>query len=268
MPVNSFDTIAPKYARDAAVQRSAGARLLDLLAVGPDADVLDLGCGPGHLARRIRDLTAGRIVGVDPSAGMIAEARARFGGDGLVFEVGAAETLSAASAFDVIYCNSTLQWFRDPSRALQACARALRPGGRLGVQAPAGKAYCPNFLAAVAALTRDGRTAETFRAFRPPWFFLPDAASYAALATAAGLAVDICRIEREAERMEAAQVVRVFESGAAAGYLDPSCYGSPWPPDYADAAREVVAAALRAQAGPDGMLEIVFNRLYLLAHKP
>jgi len=266
--MNAFDTIARRYARDAAVQLTAGERLLALLRVRPDADVLDLGCGPGHLTRRLRELTAGRILGVDPSAGMVAEARRRFGGDGIDFAVGAAEHLPAADAFDAIFCNSALQWFRDPARALRACAQALRAGGAIAVQAPAGREYCPNFLAAVDALARDPRTAATFRAFRPPWFYRPEAADYAALATAAGLAVDLCRIEREATRMRAAEVVRVFESGAAAGYLDPACYGAPWPPAYEATARAVLAAALRSQAGADGTVELVFHRLYLLAHKP
>lgn len=44
--------------------------------VPPDGDVLDVGCGTGGLLKRLRrDGSRGRLVGLDPSAGMLAVAR-------------------------------------------------------------------------------------------------------------------------------------------------------------------------------------------------
>src|SRR6266705_1878028 len=53
-------------------------RLLDDLALRPEDRVVELGCGPGGLSRRIlRRLGAGGVlVGVDCSEGLLAQARA------------------------------------------------------------------------------------------------------------------------------------------------------------------------------------------------
>jgi ubiquinone/menaquinone biosynthesis C-methylase UbiE len=96
-----FDAVAGRYERDALVQRAASEILFDLLQIGPQEAVLDLGCGSGGLTRRIRSLTAGRILGVDPSPAMIAEASAAQTDPNLRFEVCRAEDLAASEEFDI-----------------------------------------------------------------------------------------------------------------------------------------------------------------------
>ncbi|KAF0144457.1 MAG: type 11 methyltransferase [Rhodospirillaceae bacterium] len=100
-----FSRLAPSYERMAVLERATGERLLDMLAVGPRDFVLDLGCGPGHLTRRIRIRTNGKLVGVDASAGMIAQARWHAHGSGIIFQVKMAEELDFDRNFNVI-CQS------------------------------------------------------------------------------------------------------------------------------------------------------------------
>lgn len=54
-------------------------RMLDLCPVGAGARVLDVGCGLGHELMRLAPQVGrgGRIVGVDASPSMVAEARRR-----------------------------------------------------------------------------------------------------------------------------------------------------------------------------------------------
>src|SRR5262249_5506514 len=88
-----------------------------MLEIGPREDVLDLGCRTGHLTKRLSEITAGREVGIDPAPGMVAQARSKYCSERISFEVAAAENLQANVEFAVIFCNSALQWFRDPARA-------------------------------------------------------------------------------------------------------------------------------------------------------
>lgn len=265
--MNDFTAIAPSYRQTATVQQSASERLLAMLALSRADDVLDLGCGTGHITQAIRALTDGRVAGLDPSEGMIAEAR-RNAEEAIEFHTGPVETLHMPGSFDAIFCNSAFQWFRDPRRALANCLAALRPGGRMALQAPARADYCPNFTRATDALRHDSRTAETYSRFRSPWFFLETAQDYAALFTQAGFDVLSAEIEEVAQRCTPAKALEVFNSGAAAGYLNPACYDVPFPPDYPAAARDVIARDLHAQAGADGLLDLNFYRIYLLARKP
>lgn len=262
-----FTTIAARYERDSLIQKSAAERLIGLLEIGPADDVLDLGCGTGNLTRTIRALAGGKVAGVDSSKGMIGAAAEKKDGAEIEFRTGAAEDLADTEAFSVIFCNSAFQWFRDPAAALANCHRALRPGGRMGIQAPAKKAYCPNFLDAIDAAARDPRTAKTFSGFRPPWIFLETAEEYSALFRRAGFSVPFAVIEEIKTVHSPDEVMTIFESGAAAGYLNREFYRDPIDEAYTAAFRETVRDAFRRQAGRDGNVGLLFNRIYLVAVK-
>jgi trans-aconitate methyltransferase len=267
MRSTDFTEISSRYERDSLIQKSAADRLISLLDIRRDDDVLDLGCGTGSLTRKIRAVTDGRVGGVDPSAGMIREAEAVRAGLNVSYEVKSAEKLDYRDAFSVILCNSAIQWFHDHRRALENCHQALRIGGRMGIQAPARKSYCPNFLAAIDAVAKDHRTARIFAGFKPPWLFLDTAGEYAAMFKQAGLTVPFAKIETVSTLHSLDEVMTIFESGAAAGYLNQEYYSTKISEDYARAFREAVKGSFRNQANAQGKVELVFNRIYLLAVK-
>jgi SAM-dependent methyltransferase len=110
-------------------------RLLDLAQPRPGERVLDVGCGTGIAARRAapRVGTAGRVVGLDASPGMLAVAGAAAGRERLSIDwkEGRAEALPFADgAFDLVLCQYALMFFADPSAALAEMRRVLAAGGR------------------------------------------------------------------------------------------------------------------------------------------
>src|SRR5262249_41418592 len=59
----------------------ASEALLDDLALPADARVVELGCGPGAFSARVlRRIPRGTLVGVDSSAGLLAQARSSLAG--------------------------------------------------------------------------------------------------------------------------------------------------------------------------------------------
>ncbi|MCY4102268.1 MAG: class I SAM-dependent methyltransferase [bacterium] len=102
-----------------------------------DAEVLDVGCGPGTitlgLARR-----AGRVVGVDMSPEMVEACGALAAREGVAnvsFEAGSAYELPFdGDAFDMVYAHQVLQHLADPVAALREFRRVLRPGGLVAVR--------------------------------------------------------------------------------------------------------------------------------------
>jgi trans-aconitate methyltransferase len=265
--MSTFTTIAPTYRQTSVLQQSASDQLFSMLALVRSDDVLDLGCGPGLLTREIRARTDGVVVGVDPSEGMIAQAQGQ-GATNITFLVSAAEDLAMPGQFDAIFCNSALQWFCDPARALTNCADALRPGGRIALQAPARTDYCPAFVRATAALAHDPRTRADFQRFRSPWFFCETAEEYADLVTCAGLAVQSAAIEAVTHRCSPEAAGASFESGAAAGYLNPAYYAGGLPAEYGAVARSIIADQFQLQADGTGLIDLTFFRVFVLARKP
>ncbi len=263
----NFTEIAARYDRDSLIQKSASERLLGLLEIKRTDRVLDLGCGTGTLTQKIRARTDGSVFGIDASPGMIREAERNRQGLDITYDVLTAEELDARDLFDVIFCNSAFQWFRTPGQALRNCHTALLAGGRMGIQAPATKTYCPNFLTALDAVRRDARTAKTFSGFQSPWLFFDTAEEYSALFRQAAFLVPFSIIEEVRTRHAPEEVMTIFESGAAAGYLNQEYYQDGIDDSYTGAFREIVRKAFREQAVHDGKVELLFNRIYLVAIK-
>jgi ubiquinone/menaquinone biosynthesis C-methylase UbiE len=179
--MSTFSKISEYYEKTSVVQRSASDILLDILDIRETDDVLDLGCGPGHLTKRLREISKGRVVGVDAAGGMIAEAKDSYGRDSIEFRACAAEDMEFKGEFDVIFCNSSFQWFKPPEPVIKKCHQALWKEERIGIQAPAKRIYSPNFVKAVEQVQSDTRTRGIFSHFHSPWFFLERSSGYGAL---------------------------------------------------------------------------------------
>lgn len=262
-----FSKIATKYEDYSLVQKSAGEVLLKLLEIGDNDDVLDLGCGVGNLTREIRAITKGKVVGIDPSEGMIREAIEKSKGLGIIFEVKGAEEIMYKSCFDIIFCNSAFQWFKDPQKAVKNCYAALRESGRIGIQAPAKKVYSPNFIEAVEKVKEDPRTKEIFAHFKEPWFFLETADEYRELFEKCGFRMVLSKIESVRTKHTPKEVFSIFLSGAIAGYLNQDFYDVKIDEDYRDTFKEIVKDAFVQQANNQGEVTLVFNRIFLVASK-
>ncbi|KAL1748305.1 S-adenosyl-L-methionine-dependent methyltransferase [Schizophyllum fasciatum] len=191
--------------------------VMNLLAPQPGEHILDLGCGTGELtavlARAVGSSAAatatslGYVLGLDGSSNMVDRARevvnaARAAStesaiapvdllvaDAQTFQLppssGDASVGAWAGAFDAVFSNATLHWCsKDPLGALQAAARALRPGGRF-VAEMGGMGNCIGVRAALhAALRRRGRDPVAV----DPWFF-PSVEEYSALLIHAGFTI-------------------------------------------------------------------------------
>lgn len=137
-----------------------------LLELGARGRVLDVGCGPGHVAlllvARRPDL---ELVGVDLSRHMLRiaeEHRAVSAHAGRVrFEVADAKDLPYADGeFDAVCSNTILHHISDPAPFLRECGRVLAPGGALLVR----DLYRPASAAAADALVARHAAGEPPRA--------------------------------------------------------------------------------------------------------
>lgn len=135
-------------------------RLLDELALRPNDRVVELGCGPGGLSRRIlRRLGAGGVlVGVDRSEGLLAQAAAALTGAGPArFEPTCADIAELGAwldGADVIVGRAVLHHLPLAELFVGRLLAALRPGTRVGFIEPDFRSP----LARLAHLEATGRT--------------------------------------------------------------------------------------------------------------
>ena len=108
-----------------------GAEMVELLAPQPGERILDVGCGTGHLTKRIAESGA-IVIGMDSSPDMIAAARAKY--PDIEFRFADAADFEFDETFDAIFSNAALHWVRRAEDAVICMTRALAPLGRFVVE--------------------------------------------------------------------------------------------------------------------------------------
>jgi len=98
--------------------------------LSPDA-ILDVGCGEGLLANKLKVLPYRQFVGVDISSAAIAKAQRLLGDARTSFVVGDAHEFVPEMAFDVIIFNQCLYYMPDPVGMIRRYAKFLKPSGRI-----------------------------------------------------------------------------------------------------------------------------------------
>jgi len=133
---SSYDEVAEEYVRRIAGElehKPFDRELLDRYAAMFSANetVCDLGCGPAHVARYLRERGV-KVIGIDLSPGMVEQAR-RLNpeldirqGDMMALDVPDESWAGIVAFYSIIHIPRT-----SVARALSELGRCLRPGGRL-----------------------------------------------------------------------------------------------------------------------------------------
>jgi ubiquinone/menaquinone biosynthesis C-methylase UbiE len=135
--VVDFNAMAETYDALRFVQVCAR-RLVELAALPPGAQVLDIGTGTGWAALAAAQHVGptGRVLGVDLAPELLERARRKVAAAGLThveFREGDAERLDLGDQrFDVALCASGLFFVPDMLAALREWHRVLKPGGQVG----------------------------------------------------------------------------------------------------------------------------------------
>lgn len=248
------------YAAATGHHRAHDGEVLDGVGLGPGTRVLDVGCGVGDLTLALWEAVQprGTVVGLDVSASVLERAAAAAGDrPGLSWVRAPAQDVADAvepASVDAVVSVAALHWVpgADQPEVLAGIAAVLRPGGRLSLDmGGAGQ------LAEVFAVLDEVSAAHGGGAC--PLFF-PDAATYRALAEAAGLVVQRCGLVAQRRDLGDAAGVSAWLASQVLPAYRPSLAEQAWEA-FAVAADERVRAAM-----PDHVAAYV--RLRLAARRP
>jgi ubiquinone/menaquinone biosynthesis C-methylase UbiE len=254
----SFERSAGRYDDHVAFNRAGVRRLVAALPDERYRSLLDVACGTGFASlEMIRRHGVERIVGIDASPAMLEEFRLKLRGHPEVrAELHAADVLAMPvepGTFDAVICSMALHWFGDRPGAIAAMARAVRPGGVLGIlgPGPGHDAECVALLLGVS----------------PPLLpQLPQAIldnelyprQVEADVTAAGLEIVDMWLETRVRRVPPERYLARMR--AVGSHL--------WdhlPPYQQESALERVRRVLAHAAGPDGRFAYTFTKLFVIA---
>lgn len=165
------DWDARTYERVSGPQAEWAQGVIDRLGLVGDEVVLDAGCGSGRVTRMLLErLPEGRVVAVDSSPSMVAEARKALDpGRTTVFEADLAQ-LRLDEPVDLAFSNAVFHWVPDHDALFSRMFEALRPGGRLEAQC-GGEGNVAGFVELAAAVGEREPFAPHLGGWTGPWNF-------------------------------------------------------------------------------------------------
>ncbi|MFF3152334.1 class I SAM-dependent methyltransferase [Streptomyces sp. NPDC057910] len=113
------------------------------VGLAPGDTVLDAGCGTGRALAPLRDAVGptGAVVGVDLTPEMLTEAvRAGRERHAALLRADVTRLPLAPASFDVVFGSGLISHLPQPAENLRELARITRPGGRLALFHPIGRA--------------------------------------------------------------------------------------------------------------------------------
>ncbi|MGC1854379.1 MAG: malonyl-ACP O-methyltransferase BioC [Candidatus Aquirickettsiella sp.] len=130
-----FNKAANTYDPVAVLQQRVGKSLLERLQgirCQPQT-ILDLGCGTGYCEAFLKKLyPTAKIIGLDKSNGMLAQAKEKHQLTNINWVGGCAENLPFSDhSFELVYSNLMLHWSNDFTKSLKEIRRILKPEGLL-----------------------------------------------------------------------------------------------------------------------------------------
>lgn len=171
---------AGEYNKHASFVASFGSNLIDNLNPSVHKNVLDLGCGDGELAEKIKSMGI-NVVGIDSSQEMVQATNDR----GITAYVMDGHNIHFDTQFDAVFSNAVLHWLTQPEKVLAGINNVLRPNGTFIAEfGGAG-----NIQALLDAMQETFKEQPTFGKFKHPWYF-PSLESYTDLLLEHGFRVD------------------------------------------------------------------------------
>jgi SAM-dependent methyltransferase len=259
----NFSRTAKDYDRGVRFNVDGAWRLAATFPMGAYPRLLDVGCGTGWAAMAMVERFGCRhVTGVDPAQGMLDVFAEKLGAlEGVEVELRAEDVVGMTvepGSYDAVISSMAMHWFPDRNAAAVSMARAVRPGGVVGILCSgSGSGGEPEFRAVLTGIDLPG-AAEWDAGFDDVLIGITDMEGYLAHA---GLDVQDVWMENRIRRTSVEaylERMRVVASHIFADKLSPGQLAE---------LLGAVEAGMTAASGPRGF-EYQFAKLFAVARRP
>lgn len=263
---------ATDYQKRATSQNDAGKLLINEISKYKQLSdlniVADIGCGSGGLTCELYDLINPiEMIGYDSSPEMIKMATNQNLRHNLSYCIRPAEIINEKEKFDLVFSNSSFQWFTDQKRAIRAMYNALVNKGLVAIQSSARANWCPQFLSAIAEVANHPITSLAYKHYKFPVTHYETEDDYKGLFEQAGFKIKFCKIIIQENKTDLAGAINIFKSGAAKAYLFQDYFTIEKPEEYNKVFMEILEQGLKAQCNEAQEITIEYPRAFIIAEK-
>lgn len=147
MTATDYDSCATRYGKGRRPSERLIRKLLARVRVGSQSCVLDIGCGTGDYSVLVFRWTGAKVLGIDPSRGMLAKARVK-GWDQVRFLQGRAEELPFRDQrFDLLFSIDVVHHVGDRLRMFTEAFRVLKVAAVVCTVTESREQLCRRFMA-------------------------------------------------------------------------------------------------------------------------
>lgn len=229
-----------------------GEEVIGLLAPRAGERILDLGCGTGHLTKKIASYGA-VVTGIDSAASMIEQANRNY--PEIDFRVANGEDFRFDEPFDAVFSNAALHWMKNADAVAGCIERTLRPGGRFVAEFGA-----KGNVKKISTALFDAIEAAGYPPPVTPWYF-PSIGEYASLLEKHNFVVNYAVHFGRTTPLEGEDGMRNWLTMFVNGIFKTI------PANAQDAVAEDIVNRLRPQLYHDGAWQADYVRIQIIATK-
>lgn len=270
--MNNFNASSENYQSNAIAQQRAFDKTLSLLKqrVQSNSSVLDLGCGPGTFTRQLADMTHAEVMGIDIAAKMVEKASKIHQKSNLFFQKQDIERLDVQHQYDVIFANSSLYYVKNRVSCYEKIAATLTEKGAFIAQLAYGPDFTTCFAKALnALLVSHAEIRQAMKSFRADIFFYSDETQWTRELLLAGLTVVSMESEDQTLLLDVDETMTQYESNVFLSVLNPLNFTDPSliTADFCQRFRMLMRAEFEKMVDEQGLLSVVYPRMYVVAEK-
>jgi trans-aconitate 2-methyltransferase len=221
-----------EYSINNIVQQDAANYLINMIDLPQPKRILDIGCGSGNVTHKLNLKYPNAIIdAIDPLSKMINIAKNIYPSSNLNFICQKMEDFTPEYDYDLVFSNSSFQWWERHDIALSRIADVLAPSGIVAIQTPYRDLWCEEIITLVEQVFNT-HFPELYQSFKFPCLHLETKEQFQDLLLHSGLTPSTIKAHSFTYNVNNEEIFKIFKSGAVKVYTSDDYFDVELPKDF------------------------------------